>query len=178
MTVRFAHRNVGAGIRGDGTGYAWHQGATLPAPPPTRHERSSMSTYTAHSAGRVPVHLADLDAVGIRVLRDGEVFATFAASIPKPEQIAPGPGTEGYPGRSGTDPVGDDRLWRAVLAAGCEMLPAHIEAGLAAGDLPPKEPLVAQKVHVSEVRVRDLYQRGEDLPDLHDTDLFEVQIAG
>ncbi len=137
-----------------------------------------MSTYTAHSAGRVPLHLADLDAVAIRVLRDGEVFATFGASVPKPEEIAPGPGTEAYPVRSATDPVGDDRLWRAVLAAGCEELPAHLEAGLAEGELPPKEPLVAQKLQVSEVRVRELFQNDEGLPELDGAELFEVDIAG
>jgi hypothetical protein len=137
-----------------------------------------MTTYTAHSAGRVPLHLADLDAVAIRVLQDGEVFATFGASVPKPEEIAPGPGAEAYPARRGTDPVGDDRLWRAVLAAGSEDLPARIEAGLADGELPPKEPLVAQKLQVSEVRVRELFERGDDLPELDGAQLFEVQIPG
>ncbi len=48
-----------------------------------------MSTFTGYSAGRVPVHLADLEAVGIRVLRDGEVFGTFAASIPGADRVDP-----------------------------------------------------------------------------------------
>jgi hypothetical protein len=125
----------------------------------------------------VPVHLADLEAVGIRVLRNGEVFGTFAASIPNVDRVDPGAAKPGYATSGDARDRGDERLWRAVLDAGSEAVSSAIEKGLANGELPPREPLEARKVQVSLVRVQELYGSDKDLPALDGDKVFEFELS-
>ncbi len=116
-----------------------------------------MAVFTGFSSGHVALNLIDPDAIGIRVLRDGEPFQVFAVALHNPDRIH-------LHGLDGHTEASRSRLWRAVLAAGAEQVPAVVEAGLADGTLPSREPLVARPITVPFARVQHLCEHERVLP--------------
>jgi hypothetical protein len=119
-----------------------------------------MTLFTGLSTGHLALNLIDPDAIGIRVNRDDEFFQMFAATLHSPDHIH-------LHGLDMHEEATRTRLWRSVLAAAAEELPALVEAGLAEGRFPTREPLVAYEVPVRYARVLDLCEHRRVLPELN-----------
>jgi hypothetical protein len=129
-----------------------------------------MAVFTGFSSGHLALNLIDPDAIGIRVLRDQEPFQVFAVALHSPDRVH-------LHGLDGHEEATRRRLWRAVLAAGAEQLPAVVEAGLADGTLPSREPLVARPITVPFARVQHLCEHQRVLPELDHALVARFELA-
>lgn len=130
-----------------------------------------MAMFSATSIGHVSLSLIELDAIGIRVNRHGELFQVFAVAIHKPDRI--------MLRRDGDHEEAPRRwLWRGALAAGAELLPSMVAAGLADGSLPTDEPQVAREIAVTMHRVHELCEHAKTLPELDHAHVADFEISG
>ena len=130
-----------------------------------------MAKFAATSTGHLSLSLMELDAVGIKVLRDGELFQTFGVTIHKPDRV--------MMRRDGEhETVSRTWLWRGALAAGAEMLPSLIQSGLADGSLPTDEPRVAREITVPMHRIHELCEHSRTLPEINHAHVADFKISG